>query len=75
MHLKKTSQQILGDSMTNNEFQELLSMLRRLMRIVDEFEAPEFEKNQPKAMMIPPEIYDEICDSLKQKNITLFGVS
>ena len=46
MHLKKTSQQILGDSMTNNEFQELLSMLRRLMRIVDEFEAPEFEKNE-----------------------------
>ena len=61
--------------MTNKDFKELLSMLRRLMRIVDEFEAPEFEKNEPKTMMIPPEIYDEICDSLKQKNITLFGVS
>ena len=61
--------------MTNKDFKEMLEMLRRLMRIVDEFEAPEFEKNQPKAMMITPEIYDEICDSLKQKNITLFGVS
>ena len=61
--------------MTNKDFKEMLEMLRRLMRIVDEFEAPEFEKNQPKAMMIPPEIYDEICDSLKQSHITLFGVS
>ena len=61
--------------MTNKDFKEMLEMLRRLMRIVDEFEAPEFDKNEPKAMMIPPEIYDEMCETLDQDFITLFGIT
>ena len=61
--------------MTNKDFKEMLEMLRRLMKLVDDYESTPKDLREDNPIMIPPDVYDEICDSLKQKNITLFGVS
>jgi len=61
--------------MTNKEFKEMLSTMHRLIELLDKFDS-EFKENEgSKPFLIPPEIYDEICDRIKQSHITLFGVS
>ena len=61
--------------MTNKDFKEMLKMLRRLMRLVDDYESTPEELWEDNPIMIPPDVYDEICDKIKQSHITLFGLS
>jgi len=61
--------------MTNKDFKEMLKMLRRLMRLVDDYESTPEELREDNPIMIPPDVYDEICDKIKQSHITLFGLS
>ena len=61
--------------MTDRDFKEMLSMLRRLMSLIDEFDSRPVEVKEKNPILIPPKIYDEICKKIKQDHITLFGIS
>ena len=61
--------------MKNNDFQDMIIMLKRLIELIDEYDSYFSESGREKPLMIPPDIYDEICSKLKQSSITLFGIS
>ena len=61
--------------MKNKEFKEMLAMLRRLMRLIDDYDYRPKETKEENPIQIPPKVYDEICKKIKQSHITLFGVS
>ena len=61
--------------MKNNDFQDMIIMLKRLIELIDEYDSYFSESDREKPLMIPPDIYDEICNKIKQSNITLFGIS
>ena len=61
--------------MTNKEFKEMLSTMHRLIELLDKFDSEFKERDGSEPFLIPSEIYDEICDRIKQSHITLFGVS
>ena len=50
-------------------------MLRRLMRLIDDYDPRPKEVKEENPILIPPKVYDEICDKIKQSHITLFGIS
>jgi len=62
--------------MTNKEFHEMLGVFRRLIKLIKKYEG-EFEEPQKsdKPFLIPPEIYEEICDTLEEDFVSLFGIS
>ena len=65
--------------MTNKEYNEMLKMFSRLRRLIDKYEdflevtSPKKEESEP--IMIPPDIYDEMCDALGRDFIGLMGIS
>ena len=61
--------------MKNNDFKDMMIMLKRLVKLIDEYDSYISESGREKPLMIPPDIYDEICSKLKQSSITLFGIS
>ena len=61
--------------MSNRDFKEMLRMLRRLMRLIDDYDPRPKEVKEENPILIPPRVYDEICDKIKQSHITLFGIS
>lgn len=65
--------------MTNKEFDEMLGVFRRLIKLIKKYEGEfeEFEEPQKsdKPFLIPPEIYEEICDTLEEDFVSLFGIS
>ena len=61
--------------MTDSEFKEMFAILERLVELIDKYECEVKEKGIEEPFLIPSDVYDEICDKIKQANITLFGVS
>ena len=68
--------------MNDKDFQNLLRTCKRLVRLFKEFEMQfknELEQGQPSTLeeplMIPPDLYDEICEAMDEDHINLFGVS
>ncbi len=53
----------------------MLDAFRRLMKLIDKYDSQFEDIKLEKPLMIPPEIYDEICDAIKQDYISLFGLS
>ena len=66
--------------MTNKEFQEMLQVFRRLVKLINKYEDDLQEYEEPEELpeapfVIPPEIYHEICDTLDEDFVSLFGIS
>jgi hypothetical protein len=61
--------------MTDSEFKEMLAILERLVELIDKYECEVKERGAEEPFLIPSDVYDKICDKIKQANITLFGVS
>ena len=63
--------------MTNKDFQRMIRLFGELDKLIKEFEnnSYSYSKDEPKPLMIPDEIYDEICNRLKIKEIVLLGIS
>ena len=53
----------------------MLDAFRRLMKLIDKYDSQFEDIKLEKPLMITPEIYDEICDAIKQDYISLFGLS
>ena len=53
----------------------MMSILDRLTELINKYDSEFKDSDETKHLLIPPEIYDEICDRIKQTNITLFGVT
>ena len=62
--------------MNNKEFKELLVLYKKLKDMFDEYERDfEIEENGAKPIFLPDSIYQEICKTIKQSEITLLGIS
>ena len=65
--------------MNNKEFQEMLKVFNRLVELIEKFQGEMTEEEEVVALstplMIPPDLYDEICEMIKEKEILLFGIS
>ena len=66
--------------MTNKEFQEMLQVFKRLVKLINKYEDDlqgyeEPEEFPETPFVIPPEIYNEICDTLDEDFVSLFGIS
>ena len=61
--------------MTNKEFKEMIAITRRLSELIKKYEANFAEDSEIQPIAVPEDVYDEICDRIKQSSITLFGVS
>ena len=65
--------------MNNKEFQEMLKVVNRLVELMEKFQGELTEEEErviiETPLMIPPDIYDEICETIKEKEILLFGIS
>ena len=63
--------------MKNKEFKELMLLYKKLRNMFEEFEDyfinPEEDKLTP--IFLPDDIYQEICITIKQDEITLLGIS
>tara|TARA_R100001594_G_scaffold10496_1_gene24611 strand:- start:758 stop:964 length:207 start_codon:yes stop_codon:yes gene_type:complete len=68
--------------MDEKEFKELLDTCKRLVRLFKDFESQiegELQESRyltlEKPLIIPPELYREICHAINQDYIDLFGIS
>tara|TARA_R100000781_G_C4068352_1_gene123587 strand:+ start:294 stop:491 length:198 start_codon:yes stop_codon:yes gene_type:complete len=65
--------------MNEKEFQEMLKIFNRLVELIEKFKGDLKEEDEfvilETPLMIPPEIYDEMCETLDQDSITLFGIT
>ena len=66
--------------MTTKEFQEMLGVFRRLVKLINKYEDDlkgyeELEAPPAAPCVIPPDIYHEICDTLDEDFVSLFGIS
>tara|TARA_Y100000593_G_scaffold31826_1_gene62692 strand:- start:148 stop:345 length:198 start_codon:yes stop_codon:yes gene_type:complete len=65
--------------MNNKEFQEMLKVFNRLVELIEKFQSEMTEEDEitllETPLMIPPDLYDEICEMIKEKEILLFGIS
>lgn len=64
--------------MTNKEYREMLRMVSKLQKLIEKYE--EYLeltslKEEQKPIMIPPDVYDDICDALGRDYIGLMGIS
>ena len=78
MLLKKTLEETLGNKMTNKEFQRMISLFTELDNLLKKYErhiTHEEYAEEAKPIMIPDDVYDEICFRLDIERIDLLGVS
>ena len=65
--------------MTDKEYKEMLRMFLRLKSVIDKYEdfleVTSLKKEESEPIMIPPDIYDEMCDALGRDYIGLMGIS
>tara|TARA_R110002020_G_scaffold418254_1_gene627486 strand:+ start:44 stop:244 length:201 start_codon:yes stop_codon:yes gene_type:complete len=66
--------------MTNKEFQEMLQVFKQLVKLINKYEDDLQGYEEPEELpeapfVIPPEIYHEICDTLDEDFVSLFGIS
>ena len=57
--------------MSDKDFQKMLIILKRLIKSVEGYK----EEPDDAPIMLPPKVYDEICDIMHQDHISLFGIS
>ena len=75
---KKILEETLGSKMTNKEFQKLISLFTELDTLLKKYErhvSYEEYLEKPKPIIIPDEVYDEICIDLDMDEIDLLGIS
>ena len=64
--------------MSNKEFNEMIKLYLRLKHLLkkhDEYYDYASLKKEDNPIMIPPDIYDDICDALGSNEIRLMGIS
>ena len=65
--------------MTNEELEKLLIAFKRLKRMMDELknesQGAELDEPEETPFIIPPDIYDEICETMDVEVVSLFGIS
>ena len=75
---KKILEETLGSKMTNKEFQRMISLFTELDNLLKKYErhvSHEEYLEEAKPIVIPDEIYDEICFRLDIERIDLLGIS
>ena len=75
---RKTLEETLGNKMTNKEFQRMISLFTELDNLLKKYErhvSHEEYLEEAKPIVIPDEIYDEICFRLDIERIDLLGIS
>ena len=78
MLLKKILEETLGNKMTNKEFQKMISLFTELDNLLKKYErhvSHEEYLEEAKPIVIPDDVYDEICFCLDIESIDLLGVS
>lgn len=63
--------------MSNKEFQEMLELFTKLDTLLKKYESSMIveESTDVDPILIPDDVYDEICDELDIDHIDLLGVS
>jgi len=63
--------------MSNKEFQEMLELFTKLDTLLKKYESSMIveESTDVDPILIPDDVYDEICDELDIEHIDLLGVS
>ena len=65
--------------MSNKEYKEMLRMVFRLKKLIDRYEdfleVTSPKKEESELIMIPPDVYDDICEELGTNQIGLMGIS
>ena len=63
--------------MSDKEYQEMVRLYLRLRSLIKKYDEY-FDHTTPKEdnpIIIPPDVYDDICDALGQDEIRLMGIS
>ena len=53
----------------------MLDTFRRLMRLIEKYDLHLEDLRLGKPLLVPPDVYDEICDILESESVSLFGIS
>ena len=65
--------------MNNKEFQKMIALFLKLDKLIKKYEKelmPESDiSDEPIPIMFPDDVYDEICDKLKIKELGVIGIS
>ena len=61
--------------MTNKEFQEMITITKRLSELIRKYESDFAEDSEKSPLTLPADGYDEICDIIDSESISLFGIS
>ncbi len=61
--------------MTNKEFQEMITITKRLSELIRKYESDFAEDSEKTPLTLPADVYDEICDIIDSESISLFGIS
>ena len=65
--------------MNNKEFREMVALFLKLDKLIKKYEnefVPQSDiDDEPTTIMFPNDIYDEICDKLKIKELGVIGIS
>ena len=61
--------------MTNKEFQEMITITKRLSELIRKYESDFAEDSEKTHLTLPADVYDEICDIIDSESISLFGIS
>ena len=65
--------------MNNKEFKRMIALFLKLDKLIKKYEKeliPESDiSDEPIPIMFPDDVYDEICDKLKIKELGVIGIS
>ena len=65
--------------MNNKEFNEMVALFIKLDKLIKKYEkefVPQSDiDDEPMPIMFPTDVYDEICDKLKLKELGVIGIS
>ena len=65
--------------MNNKQFQKMIALFLKLDKLIKKYEKefmPESDiSDEPIPIMFPDDVYDEICDKLKIKELGVIGIS
>ena len=61
--------------MTNKEFQEMITITKRLSELIRKYESDFAEDSEKTPLTLPADVYDEICDIIDSESISIFGIS
>ena len=65
--------------MNNKEFKEMVALFLKLDKLIKKYENEFISQadleDEPTPIMFPNDVYDEICDKLKIKELGVIGIS